>query len=146
MGRGVLVDCAVQVDLCDWQIPSSSVTNTSPSAFVQTESPPSNKQSSVKTPTLAKAPKPSSPEKTSRGSTASAKTSSPEKVSQRNAPRERIKLNDRVKKAERDPIQTFNRFEHLHDVESMEDEDLGLSPPRTPSQTPSRCHSPIKFP
>ena len=141
-----MVDCAVQVDLCDCGKSSSSLVNKQPqSASVQTESLPTNKQCTPKKPTQTQASKSSSPEKASQGKTAPAKPSSSEKVSQRNAPKERIQLTDRVKKAMRDPVATFNRFDHLRDVESMEDEDLGLSPPET-SPTPSRCISPVKFP
>ena len=129
-----MVDFGVQCNMCDC-------------TALQTIAPKSQTQSaSVQTQSVT------APKATPQKQTSQNKTSSPDKqtvkLTQKTSPRKRITVPERVKKAERGPITTSNRFDQLDEdvglmeVGVMEDEDMGLSQ----SSTPAQGRSPIKYP
>ena len=120
-------DCAVQVNLCACN---------SKSIAVQTSDVAASKPKAKATSASSMPPKSTTQERRTQVS------SSPERVIQRKSPKEKIVLTDRVKKGQRNPVLSPNRYEALSeesDVMSMEDEDLGIVPP-------SKHKSPIKYP
>ena len=115
-------DCAVQVNLCAC---------TSKNIAIQTVNVSTTKPKATST-----------PQKSTPRERRTQVSQSPERVVQRQSPKKKIVLTDRVKKGQRNQVLSPNRYEALSeesDVMSMEDEDLGITPP--PKNT-----SPIKYP
>ena len=121
-------DCAVQANLCACNRQNIAVQTTS---SVINAKPAAKPASATNTP-----PKSTPRERRTQVSP------SPERVVQRQSPKKKIVLTDRVKKGQRNQVLSPNRYEALSeesDVMSMEDEDLGIVPP-------SKTKSPIKYP
>ena len=135
---------AIQTLSNEQSSPKKQAPPKSPSSEKNQQSPKSSRKSSP-SPSKSSTTEPSSAETTQRSTPPSSEPSSPERRNKWNRPRERLDLSGRLKKAEKGPIPTSNRFADLRtDVELMEDEDMGLSPPRSPNS--NKQFSPVKYP
>ena len=120
--------CAVQVNLCACNNKSIAIQTTSTNSEQKSNAKPTSNTSK--------------PTNTTARERRTQVSPSPERVIQRQSPKKRIVLTERVRKGERNPVLSPNRYEALSeesDVMSMEDEDLGIVPP-------SKNKSPIKYP